>query len=63
MSNMVRKPTDARARPVALTQRIDELRTRPPVDLNRGEALLLQGMAVASFREQRLAGEADASQE
>lgn len=43
--------------PVSLDQRIAELRVRKPIDLNHGEALLLQGMATASLREQRLAGD------
>jgi len=41
-------------RPVSMDQRIAELRLRRPVDLSHGEALLLQGMATASLREQRL---------
>ncbi|WP_298934965.1 hypothetical protein [uncultured Ruegeria sp.] len=40
---------------VSLDQRIAELRDRKPVDLNHGEALLLQGIATASWREPRLA--------
>ncbi len=44
-------------RKTSLDQRIAELRAREPVDLNHGEALLLQGIASASLREQRLAGE------
>ncbi|NVO55328.1 hypothetical protein HW561_05940 [Rhodobacteraceae bacterium B1Z28] len=39
---------------VPLERRIAELRAKKPVDLNHGEALLLQGMAAASLREQRL---------
>ncbi len=43
-----------------LDQRIDELRTRKPADLNHGQALLLQGVAAASLREQRIvAGQID----
>lgn len=43
------------ARKATLDQRIEELRAREPVDLNHGEALLLQGIAKASLREQQLA--------
>ncbi len=38
-----------------LDQRIEELRARKPVDLNHGEALLLQGIASASLRKQCIA--------
>ncbi len=39
-----------------LDQRIDTLRARKPVDVNHGDALLLQGVAAASLREQRIVG-------
>ncbi len=39
-----------------LDQRIEELRTREPLDISRGQALLLQGIATSSLREQRLSG-------
>ncbi|UWR08996.1 MULTISPECIES: hypothetical protein [Ruegeria] len=39
---------------VSLDQRIDELRNKPATYLNHGEALLLQGMAAASLRPQRI---------
>ncbi|EEE36680.1 hypothetical protein RKLH11_513 [Rhodobacteraceae bacterium KLH11] len=42
-------------RKVTLDQRIEELRARKPADLNHGEALLLQGMAMASLRKQCIA--------
>ncbi|WP_170463594.1 hypothetical protein [Ruegeria arenilitoris] len=42
-------------RPLAVSQRVEELRARPPQFINHGEALLLQGIAVASLREQVLA--------
>ena len=48
-------PVNAVKQPCALQQRIDELRERQPVDLCHGESLMLQGLAQASFREQRLA--------
>ncbi|WP_108858581.1 hypothetical protein [Ruegeria sp. Alg231-54] len=41
-------------KPLALSQRIEELRARPPEYINHGEALLLQGIAAASLREQVL---------
>ncbi|WP_170424658.1 hypothetical protein [Ruegeria arenilitoris] len=41
-------------RPLAVSQRVEELRARPPQYINHGEALLLQGIAVASLREQVL---------
>lgn len=37
-----------------MDQRIEELRARKPVDINHGDALLLQGIASASLREQRI---------
>ncbi|MBO9435957.1 hypothetical protein J7394_17180 [Ruegeria sp. R13_0] len=40
-----------------MDQRIAELRDRKPIDLNHGEGLMLQGIAAASLREQRLAGQ------
>lgn len=46
----------AEAEKLPLDQRIARLRGRKPVDINHGEALLLQGLAEASLREQRLAG-------
>lgn len=46
-----------KAKPVSLEIRIAELRDRKPVDLNHGEGLLLQGIAAASLREQRLTGD------
>ncbi len=42
---------------LSLEQRIAQLRDRKPVDLNHGEGLMLQGIATASLREQRLAGQ------
>ncbi len=42
------------AKSKAGNQRIEELRSRKPTDISHGDALLLQGLAVASFREQRL---------
>ncbi|MEX0307656.1 MAG: hypothetical protein AB3N12_09745 [Ruegeria sp.] len=47
------KPLTA-ARKSTLDQRIEEIRTREPVDINHGEALLLQGIATASLRQQRI---------
>ncbi len=47
------KPLTA-ALKTTLAQRIEELRTRKPVDINHGEALLLQGMAAASLRKQSI---------
>lgn len=44
-------------RPLALSQRVEELRAKPPEYINHGEALLLQGIASASLREQVLAGD------
>ncbi|MCG7518228.1 hypothetical protein [Ruegeria sp. Ofav3-42] len=44
-------------RPLALSQRVEELRAKPPEYINHGEALLLQGIAAASLREQVLAGD------
>ncbi len=41
-------------RPLAVSQRVEELRARPTQYINHGEALLLQGIAVASLREQVL---------
>lgn len=41
-------------RKASLDQRIEELRARQPIDLNHGEALMLQGIASASLREQRI---------
>ena len=38
----------------SLDQRIAELRAKKPVYVNHGEALLLQGVANASLREQRI---------
>nr|WP_170614969.1 hypothetical protein [uncultured Ruegeria sp.] len=49
-------PEPKRTRRVTIDQRIAELQARPPVYINHGEALLIQGMATASFREQRLSG-------
>ncbi|SDW39156.1 hypothetical protein SAMN05444358_101700 [Ruegeria halocynthiae] len=43
------------ARKSTLDQRIKELRAREPVDINHGEALLLQGIATASLRKQLIA--------
>lgn len=54
MSEISVNQSMVRALPVSLDQRIAELRARQPVDLNHGDALLLQGMAAASLREQRL---------
>ncbi|KIC42800.1 hypothetical protein RA27_05520 [Ruegeria sp. ANG-R] len=48
------KPLTA-ARKTTLDQRIEELRAREPVDINHGEAILLQGIATASLRKQRIA--------
>ncbi len=42
------------ARKSTLDQRIEELRERKPVDINHGEALLLQGIAAASLRKQHV---------
>lgn len=42
---------------VSLEQRIAQLRDRKPIDLNHGEGLMLQGIATASLREQRLVGQ------
>ncbi|WP_170608673.1 hypothetical protein [Ruegeria arenilitoris] len=39
----------------SLDKRIAKLRAKKPVDLNHGEALLLQGIASSSLREQRIA--------
>lgn len=50
-----RPPQLTGTRNTTLDQRIEELRARKPVDINHGEALLLQGIAAASLREQRLA--------
>ncbi|GAA6158059.1 MULTISPECIES: hypothetical protein [Ruegeria] len=44
-------------RPLSLSQRIEDLRTRKPEYLNHGEALLMQGIATASLRQQVLAGD------
>ncbi len=41
----------------ALAQRVEALRNRPPADLGHGEALMLQGMAAASLRPQRITGD------
>lgn len=57
MSEHVLKQPASRGRQVSLDQRIAELRDRKPVDLNHGEGLMLQGIAAASLREQRLTGE------
>ncbi|WP_425082757.1 hypothetical protein [Ruegeria profundi] len=57
MSEHVLKHPASRGRQVSLDQRIAELRNRKPVDLNHGEGLMLQGIAAASLREQRLAGQ------
>ncbi len=57
MSKHVLKQPASRGRQVSLDQRIAELRDRKPIDLNHGEGLMLQGIAVASLREQRLAGQ------
>ncbi|MBO9445008.1 hypothetical protein [Ruegeria sp. R14_0] len=46
--------TSQMKRPLAVCQRVEELRARPPQYINHGEALLLQGIAVASLREQVL---------
>lgn len=46
---------NAAKQPCAQQQRIDALRERQPADLCHGETLMLQGLAQASFREQRLA--------
>lgn len=40
-----------------LDQRIADLRDRKPRYVNHGETLLLQGIASASFRAQRLTGD------
>ncbi|MGI9369096.1 MAG: hypothetical protein ACR2O2_09680 [Ruegeria sp.] len=37
-----------------VNQRVAELRMREPADINHGEALMLQGLAASSLREQRL---------
>ncbi len=37
-----------------VSPRVAELRMREPVDINHGEALMLQGLAASSLREQRL---------
>ncbi|WP_170481962.1 hypothetical protein [Ruegeria arenilitoris] len=39
----------------SLDKRIAKLRAKKPIDLNHGEALLLQGIASSSLREQRIA--------
>ena len=57
MSEHVLKQPASRGRQVSLDLRIEELRNRKPVDLNHGEGLMLQGIAAASLREQRLTGE------
>ncbi len=57
MSEHVVKQPALRGRQVSLDQRIAELRDRKPIDLNHGEGLMLQGIAAASLREQRLTGE------
>ncbi len=44
-------------RPLSMSQRLEDLRTRKPQYLNHGEALLLQGIAAASLREQVLTEE------
>ncbi|MGV6804539.1 MAG: hypothetical protein ACWA49_10060 [Ruegeria sp.] len=40
----------------SLDRRIEELRNRPATYLNHGEALMLQGMATASLRQQKIVG-------
>ncbi len=57
MSEHVLKQLALRGRQVSSDLRIAELRERKPVDLNHGEGLMLQGIAAASLREQRLAGQ------
>ncbi len=57
MSEHVLKQPALRGRQVSLDLRIEELRNRKPIDLNHGEGLMLQGIAAASLREQRLAGQ------
>ncbi|KIC44130.1 MAG: hypothetical protein AB3N07_10075 [Ruegeria sp.] len=46
----------AGSRKASLDERIAELRSKKPVDLNHGEALMLQGMASSSLRQQRISG-------
>ena len=38
----------------SMEQRIEELRNKPATYINHGEALMLQGMAAASLRPQRI---------
>ncbi|NOD67338.1 hypothetical protein [Ruegeria sp. HKCCD7303] len=57
MSKNAKKRPTAVVSSVTLAQRIEELRGRAPVYVSHGEALMLQGMATASFRVQRLTEE------
>ena len=41
-------------KPLALSQRVEELRAKQPEYINHGEALLFQGIAAASLRAQAL---------
>ncbi|SMO41357.1 hypothetical protein [Ruegeria faecimaris] len=53
---MTKLPESAKSQnPSSLTRRIEELRAKPATDISHGEALLLQGNAISSLREQRLA--------
>ncbi len=54
MSKDAKKRPTAGVSSVSLALRIEELRGRAPVYVSHGEALMLQGMATASFRTQRL---------
>ncbi|NOD33523.1 MULTISPECIES: hypothetical protein [unclassified Ruegeria] len=57
MSKNAKKRPTAGVNSVTLAQRIEELRGRAPVYVSHGEALMLQGMANASFRVQCLTEE------
>ncbi|NOD63395.1 MULTISPECIES: hypothetical protein [unclassified Ruegeria] len=54
MSKNAKKRPTVGVSSVSLAQRIEELRGRAPVYVSHGEALMLQGMANASFRAQCL---------
>ena len=57
MSEQMKKLPIPRGKWVSLEQRIAQLREQKPVDVNHGEGLMLQGIATASLREQRLSGQ------